>query len=162
MPSNKAVYIRRAAPAGRTALVRSRSRYELIVSYPWGTSAISGYRRAARHFGLHTRLDSTSKGTDQWCLLIHRDEAVLRAAARSLTNYARSCNDREIDNEGVLDEEFEILLNSGAHWFAHDWKWWDIEGDEGALEGLRWSRIVTQRDDGSYRVSLRRRRTKSE
>jgi len=34
-------------------LVRNRHTFEFVTQYPHGTSAINGYRRAARHFKLH-------------------------------------------------------------------------------------------------------------
>jgi hypothetical protein len=124
--------------------------YKFTVFYPFGTTAIQGYRRAARYFGLHTRIDPTTEGTDQWRLLVHKDAKLLRRTAKTLLDHAMS----ESDNFDA--QEFEILLNSGIHWFAQDWKWWDIQNDDGALEHLGWSRAITELPNGSFRVVLRR------
>jgi hypothetical protein len=59
------------------------------------------------------------------------------------------------NNADFLFEEDEILSSSNIHWFAHDWKWWNIEQDEGAIESLGWSRTVTKLADGSFQVELR-------
>jgi hypothetical protein len=126
--------------------------YRFRVTYPFGTTAIHGYRRAARHFGLRTLLDPTCEGSDDWRLLIHEDPKLLRRTAKMLLEHARS----DSNNEDFLFEEDEILLRSKVHWFAHDWKGWSIEQDEGAIDSLGWSRTVTELPDGSFQVELRR------
>jgi hypothetical protein len=45
-------------------LLRNRRTYEFLIRYPHGTTAINGYRRAARHFKFHTLEDPTTVGTD--------------------------------------------------------------------------------------------------
>ena len=135
-------------------LKRTRLTYEFIVKHPYGAAAISGYQKAARHFGLHTRADPTTKGTDQFQLLVDRDPKKLRDTARQLSNLGCAASER--DDDGILNEEFDILLMSGVAWFAQDFNWWDVEGDEGALEHLGWARIVEKRTDGSFYVTLRR------
>ena len=47
-------------------LRRTKTAFEFYISSPWGLSAVNGYRRAARHFGLHTLEDPTTLGTDSF------------------------------------------------------------------------------------------------
>ena len=141
----------RRSPAPR--LVRTRNVYEFIVRFPWGSSAISGYRRAARHFGFHTMEDPTLEGSDAYRVLVHKDARQLRAAAKMLSD-AYSC---EEDAPGEAAEMW-LICESGIHYFTHDWKHWDPEQDEGALECLGWERRVVELNWPSgcaYRVTLR-------
>jgi hypothetical protein len=129
-------------------LKRTENRYEFLIRYPYGTSAVNGYRRAARHFGLHTLEDPTTVGTDTFRLLIHKSAKRLREAARIL-NRAYSADDETLINEA----ETWLAIESDIHWFDHDWKYWNQEQDEGALEQLGWKRIVVQVGN-SFRVTL--------
>jgi hypothetical protein len=42
---------------------------------------------------------------------------------------------------------------SGVHWFAHEWNYWDQEQDLGALECLGWRRTVVEMAR-QYRVTI--------
>jgi hypothetical protein len=130
--------------------VRSAKVFEFLVKYPWGISAISGYRRAARHFGLHTREDPSTVGNDSWCLFVHKDPRKLRQVVAQLSALDPSNSNYDVD-------EWSIKVGSGVHWFWHDWKQWDIEADENAVKNLGWTRAVEDRGDGTYRVTIRRR-----
>jgi hypothetical protein len=133
-------------------LNRTSNTYEFFVRYPYGSSVIRGYRRAARHFGLHTLHDPTFAGSDGYRLLIHKSAKKLREAARVLGHAYAHAN--ETDDETLIDEaEFWLEIKSGVHWFSHDWKHWDQEQDEGALEHLGWRRVVVEEDDG-FRITL--------
>jgi hypothetical protein len=134
---------------------RSGSVYKFVLRDPWGTNAIYGYRRAARHFGLKTLEDPSLEGTDQWRLLVHKDAGLLRRTGKRLVEHNIATSER--DDDYVLVEEMDILLKSGVHWFAQDCNWWDIENDEGALESLGWARTVTEPQKGTYQVVLRQR-----
>ena len=117
--------------------------------YPHETSAVNGYRRAASHFGLHTLEDPTTIGTDTCRLLIHKSAQKLREAAKVL-NKAYST-----DDETLMDNaETWLAYKSGGHWFDHDWRCWDQEQDEGALERPGWERLVVELGN-SYGVRLR-------
>ena len=133
----------------RRTLTRDTRTYEFIVRYPHGTSAINGYRRAARHFGLHTREDSTTIGSDATRLFVHRDAARLRAADRTLSAAYASNDDSRIE-----DAEWWLAADSGVHWFEQDWNGWEPELDEGALEHLGWRREMTERDGRSESTRL--------
>ena len=64
-------------------LLRNRHTFEFVTRYPHGTSAINGYRRAARHFKFHTLEDPTTVGTDTCRLLIHKSARKLREACET-------------------------------------------------------------------------------
>lgn len=133
------------------ALRRDERTYEFFVRYPWGLSAINGYRRAARHFGLRTLEDPSCDGADTLRLLVHRDPRKLRLAAKVL-GQAYSFDG---DDDGRADDaEAWLAFDSGVHWFHHDWKWWNQDQDEGALERLRWKRTIVETKKG-YRVTVR-------
>jgi hypothetical protein len=134
---------------GRT-LKRDATTYEFIVRYPHGTSAINGYRRAARHFGLHTLEDPTTHGGDSTRLLIHRDASALRAAWSKLSTAYTSDEADDVDQV-----EMWLATESGVHWFDHDWQYWAAEQDQGALEQLGWRRRVVTRG-GGLRVTVTR------
>lgn len=135
--------------AQRTRLQRTKNAFEFLVRYPHGTSAINGYRRAARHFGLHTLEDPTTVGTDTCRLLIHKSAKRLREAARVLDR-AYSVGDQNLIDEA----EAWLVIKSDIHWFDHDWKHWDQEQDEGAIEQLGWDRVISETGN-SYRITLR-------
>lgn len=135
--------------AQRTRLQRNKDTYEFLVRYPHGTSAINGYRRAARHFGLHTLEDPATVGTDTCRLLIHKSAKRLREAANVLDR-AYSAGDQTLIDEA----EAWLAIESGIHWFDHDWSYWDQEQDEGALEQLGWDRVILETGN-SFRITLR-------
>jgi hypothetical protein len=132
----------------RQALRRNATTFEFVVRYPHGTSAINGYRQAARHFGFHTLEDPTTAGGDDTRVLIHRSASVLRRAARRLSKAWTS------DLDGAADEgELWLATESGVSWFHHDWNYWDADQDNGALESLGWRRRISAQGD-DYRVTL--------
>ncbi len=123
--------------------------YEFTVQDPWGLTAVEGYLEAARHFGLNAMEDPSTDGGDTYRLLIHRSVTKLRQAGRILARAHSSEDDARIEKA----EEW-LALESGVHWFHHDWRYWDQEQDEGALEQLGWERVVKKTRNG-YRVTLR-------
>lgn len=122
--------------------------FRFLVRDPWGISAINGYRRAARHFGYRTRLDPTCEGTDVCRILTHQEASKLREAAQVLTAAYES------DDELSINAAESWLAENGVHWFSQDWKIWDPEQDEGALECLGWKRDVVSHNDRWYEVTL--------
>jgi hypothetical protein len=126
-----------------------RRTYEFLVRYPHGASAINGYRRAARHFGLHTWIDPGSAGGDSTRLFIHEEAQRLRQTAARLSE-AHAAGDDGL----IASTEEWLAVESGVHWFHHDWKHWAIEQDEGALECLGWERTVSE-SGPCFRVNLR-------
>jgi hypothetical protein len=130
-------------------LRRSRRTFEFLVRYPHGISAINGYRRAARHFGLHTQEDPTTVGNDTCRLFIHKSPSKLREAARRVGDAYASGDDSFIEQA-----ETWLAFDSDVNWFAQDWKYWDQDQDEGALKNLGWERIIVERAH-HYRVTLR-------
>lgn len=133
----------------RTRLKRTRNTYEFLIRYPYGISAINGYRRAARYFGLHTLEDPTTVGTDTCRLLIHKSTKRLRDAAKVL-NHAYSSDDQTL----IDTAEIWLTTESDVHWFDHDWKYWNQEQDVGALEQLGWNRVIIEASN-SFRITLR-------
>ncbi len=129
-------------------LKRTRDTFEFFVCDPFGSSVMNGYRRAARHFGLHTLEDPGSVGTDTFRMLIHKSAGKLRRVANALAKVYESGDDIEAEM---------LLHDSGVHWFDHDWSYWCVEADEGALDQLGWIRRVT-RCGPRYRVTLRLRK----
>jgi len=130
-------------------LLRNRRTFEFVTRYPHGTAAINGYRRAARHFKFHTLEDPTTIGSDTCRLLIHKSARKLREAAKLLREAYASGDEELIDKA-----EMWLACDSGVHWFDQDWKYWDQEQDEGALECLGWERLIVESGD-RYRVTLR-------
>lgn len=130
-------------------LARTADTYEFLVRAPFGASAISGYRRAARHFGLHTLEDPTAEGSDAYRVLVHENARALARAAQVLEHAYGS------DRQSAIDEAEVWLARSDVSWFAQDWKYWDMDQDEGALDCLGWKRFVVQ-SAKSYRITLRR------
>ena len=142
----------------RVRLARTADAYEFLVCSPFGASAISGYRRAARHFGLHTLEDPTAEGSDEYRILVHKSAPALRRAAEVLEHGYGS------DRQSAIDEAEMWLATSNVTWFAQDWKHWDQDQDEGALERLGWKRFIVKAGK-SYRITLRlvkRRRPRRE
>ena len=93
-------------------LLRNRHTFEFVTRYPHGTSAINGYRRAARHFKYHALEDPTTVGTDTCRLLIHKSARKLREAMKRLGE-AYSSND-----EGLIAEaEMWLASDGGIDWF---------------------------------------------
>jgi len=133
-------------------LNRTSDVYEFLVRYPWGMSSINGYREAARHFGLHTLEDPSSRGMDSCCLLVHRDLQVLREASRVSAT---------IEPED-WDEFYVEMAKRGVGVIDHDWKHWYPEDDKAALVGLGLDGEAVEYEDGRYRVTLRRSRSESE
>ena len=121
-----------------------------MTQYPHGTSAINGYRRAARHFKFHTHADPTSEGSDACRLLIHKNAGKLREAVKRLGEAHASDDDELIEKT-----EMWLASDSGVHWFDHDWKYWNQEQDEDALECLGWERFIVASGE-RYRVTLRK------
>jgi hypothetical protein len=145
-------------PAAR--LKRTRNTYEFCIRYPHGTSAINGYRRAARHFGLHTLEDPSTLGTDTCRLFIHKDIRKLREAARVIKSAYAS------GDESLIEDAEEWLASGGGGgggvtWFDHDWRYWDQEQDEGALECLGWNRGVVELGS-QYRLTIKGTSLRSE
>lgn len=133
---------------GRRLLVRDSTTFEFVVRPPHGISAVVGYRKAARHFGLRTLVDPTTTGGDDTRILMHPSAAVLRKTAKALSRAMAS------ENEGdAEDAEFWLARESGVHWFHHHWRHWDIDQDRGALENLGWRRRIVQSGD-TYLVTL--------
>lgn len=148
----------RRRPQHSVRLARTSDTYEFLVRYPWGASAISGYRRAARHFGFHTREDPTLAGSDAYRLFVHKSAAMLRQAVKTLEVAYVS------DQQAAIDDVELSIGASGVAWFAQDWKHWDPDQDEGALECLGWKRFVVETGK-NYRVTLqlvKRRRPRRE
>jgi hypothetical protein len=144
----------RAPKHQRTRLKRSARIFEFIVDYPHGTRAVAGYRKAARHFGWRTRDDPSMAGSDQWRLLIGRDERELRLVAKRLRDFA----DEEASSDVEEDDpwpDLDILLEADVHWISQDWRYWDIESDAGAMEHLGWSRTIVPHGKRGFRVTLR-------
>ena len=133
----------------RDRLARTAGIYEFLVREPFGASAISGYRKAARHFGLHTREDPTLAGSDGYRVFVHKSAARLRQAVKMLDVAYVS------DQQNVIDDAEAELAGWHVPWFAQDWKYWDAEQDEGALETLGWKRRIAKAGNG-YRITLRR------
>lgn len=134
----------------RRPLVRTGGTFDFVCVHPHGSSAIEGYRLAARHFGLRTMEDPTTVGTDTCRLLIHEDVRKLRAAARVLSRAYDSG-----DDDAIEEAELWLAFRSGVHWFDHDWSFWDIEQDEGALGNLGWRRTILA-GGSTYLVSLKK------
>ena len=99
-------------PPVRRKLRRDAAAFEFVVRAPHGTSAIRGYQRAARHFGFRTLDDPTTGGGDDTRLLIHRNLAVLRTAARVLSKGWASENESDAD-----EAELWLATESDVHWF---------------------------------------------
>jgi len=130
-------------------LLRNRRTFEFVTRYPHGTAAINGYRRAARHFKFHTLEDPSTAGSDTCGLLIHKNAQKLCEAAKILKEAYAS------DDDGLIEKaELWLACDSGVHWFDHDWKYWDQQQDEGALECLGWERLIVE-SGARYRVRLR-------
>jgi hypothetical protein len=139
----------------RAPLKRTEDTYEFLVTYPHGGSAISGYRRAARHFGLHTREDPTYEGSDAYRVLVHESAQKLRDVAKALNDAYSAANSSDLGDETLIDEvEDWLVLKSDVAWFTHDWSYWGQDQDEGALEHLKWKRTVVE-SGKDYRVTLR-------
>ena len=132
-------------------LRRSREVYEFLVRYPWGFSSILGYRRAARHFGLHTLEDPSSRGQDSCCLLVHGSAQVLRDAAQVSPT---------IEPED-WDDFYPEMAKRGICVIDHDWKHWYPEDDKEPLAGLGLQAEFLEYEEGRYRVTLRRDRSNS-
>jgi len=131
-------------------LVRNARCFEFLVKYPWGTTAINGYRRAARHFGLHTIEDPTFEGSDAYRMFVDRSESRLRSVAASVRKINALDDGTKDDFEPVDDW---LVEQDDLHWFSHDWKHWLMEDDEVAIEGLGWQRSVVEMGN-RYRVTL--------
>jgi hypothetical protein len=134
-------------------LIRNRNTFEFLTRYPNGTAAINGYRRAARHFKFHTLEDPTMVGSDAYRLFVHKSAQKLREAAKVIGDAYTLAN--TADDEELIDEAEMWLCDSDVLWFAQDWKYWDMEQDEGALELLGWERLIAPYGDAGYRVTLR-------
>jgi hypothetical protein len=133
-------------------LERTRNTYEFLVRYPWGSSCMNGYRRAARHFGLHTLEDPSSRGNDAFLILIHKSYRVLKGVETISKNV-------DVD---FWNNNFETeMCKRGIRWFFSDWKHWDPEDDDGALASLGWERTIVEYKEGCYRVMLRKRHDNS-
>jgi hypothetical protein len=132
-------------------LRRTSDIYEFLVRYPWGMSSINGYRHAARHFGLHTLEDPSSRGWDSCGLLVHRSVQALREASRVSAT---------IEPED-WDTFYVEMANRGVGVIDHDWKHWDPDDDKAALAGLGLDAEAVEYEDGRYRVTLRRHRSES-
>jgi hypothetical protein len=147
-----AVPLREARSGGRTRrrgrLARTADTYEFLVRPPFGASVISGYRKAARHFGLQTMEDPTMEGSDGYRVLVHKSAPVLRRAADVLDRAYGS------DRQSAIDEAEMWLATSDVTWFAQDWRYWDEAQDEGALACLGWKRLVVK-SEKSYRITLK-------
>jgi hypothetical protein len=141
----------------RAPLVRSREVFEFLVRDPYGSSAIAGYRRAARHFGLHTREDPAFEGSDAYRMFVHKDPRKLRVVAKAIGDVNEKCEDDTLD-----DQELEIFLKTDVTYFAQDWHYWDETADEAALKDLGWKRRIAESTDKSgnqiFRVTLKRSR----
>jgi hypothetical protein len=142
-------------PKGRAKrqpkLRRSRDVYEFLVRYLWGFSSILGYSRAARHFGLHTLEDPSSRGQDSCCLLVHGSAQVLRDATRVSPT---------IEPED-WDDFYPEMAKRGICVIDHDWKHWYPEDDKEPLAGLGLQAEFLEYEEGRYRVTLRRDRSNS-
>ena len=132
-------------------LRRTPDVYEFLVRYPWGMSSINGYRHAARHFGLHTLEDPSSRGWDSCCLLVHRSIEVLRKASRVSAT---------IEPED-WDTFYVEMAKRGVGVIDHDWKHWCPEDDKAALAGLGLDAEAVEYEDGRYRITLRRHGSES-
>ena len=124
-------------PSRSARLIRNRSIFEFLVRYPHGSSAIAGYRRAARHFGLHTKDDPTFEGSDAYRLFIHRNARKLRAIAKAIEHANAITPD-----DTIYDVENDLFDEAQVTYFTQDWRFWDIPADESALENLGWKRYV--------------------
>ena len=136
-------------------LIRDRDTYEFIVRRPHGASAISGYRRAARHFGLHTQEDPSCGGSDSFRMFVSKDARKLRLAAKTI-NQAYATD----DEDNINAAESHLLEAHDIHFFSSGWKSWDSQADEGTLEQLGWKRSIVEKPN-HYRVTIqqvRRRR----
>ncbi|MGA7991637.1 MAG: hypothetical protein WCC53_09420 [Thermoanaerobaculia bacterium] len=131
-----------------TRLVRTSEIFEFLVRYPWGSSAISGYRRAARHFGFHTREDPTFEGSDAYRVFVDKSAAALRRVVKALEIAYSS------GQQNVIDDAEAELAGGDVIWFAQDWKHWEAEQDEGALERLGLKRRIVEAGK-SYLVTLK-------
>ena len=100
-------------------------------------------------FSNFTRLKTPPRGTDTCRLLIHKSARKLRKAAK-LLDEAYSSDDEEL----IDGAELWLASDSGIRWFNHDWKYWDQDQDEGALESLGWERVIVE-SAACYRVTLR-------
>jgi hypothetical protein len=101
--------------------MRNRTTFEFFVKYPWGTSAINGYRKACRHFGYRTLQDPTTVGNDDCRLLISIDMKKLRHAAKVLN---KTDDDGSVSDELHWQKEDWLQSASGISWLDHDWKHW--------------------------------------
>jgi hypothetical protein len=142
-PSKVTAPSKGSQPNGRAAGV-----YKFTVREPWGTSVINGYRRAARHFGLHTRNDPTAEVSDSYRLLVHREAGKLRQVAAALTRL-------DADDPEFELNELEVL--TPVNWFWHHWRKWDKSQDEGALGNLAWKRTIIELKPGVFRVTIKGR-----
>ena len=134
-------------------LIRNKRVFEFYVRHPWGSTAIRGYKQAARHFNLHTLEDPTSGGSDYYRLLIHKNVRKLRATSKILDEaYAAD------DENAIADAEFNLYCKSGVSCFTHDWKSWAPREDQNALKELGWKRRLFKFLDKSraqvYKVTI--------
>ena len=137
----------RRRPSRSVRLVRTADTYVFLVQYPFGGSVISGYRKAARHFGLHTMEDPTMEGADAYRVLVHKSRPAIRRAAQVLDRAYGS------DQQSAIDDAEMWLTRSNVTWFAQEWNYWDDAQDEGALACLGWKRLIVK-SEKSYRVTL--------
>lgn len=131
----------------KVRLERTADTYEFVIRPPLGASVISGYRRAAHHFGLHTLEDPTAEGSDGYRVLVHRSLPRLKKAAAVLERAYSS------DRQNRIDDAEAWLARSGVTWFAQDWNYWDQAQDQGALACLGWKRRVVKTEK-SYRITI--------
>ena len=137
---------------GGARLVRDGHTFEFYVRFPPGHFAMSGYRKAARHFGLHTLEDPSFEGTDAYRMFVDASATRLGAVATALQ---KAC---ELDDGDDLDPvEDWVIQHPELNWFSHDWKHWDPEDDEGVLDELGWKRAITPTKSGC-KVTLTLRR----
>ena len=129
-------------------LIRDRDTYEFIVRRPHGASAISGYRRAARHFGLHTLEDPSFTGGDSFRMFVSKDARKLRLLAKDIHQAYATGGDDAFDAAELL-----VMEADSVHFFTQDVNYWNIEDDEGALECLGWKRSIVEKPS-YYRVTI--------
>jgi hypothetical protein len=134
-------------------LVRNARCFEFLVKYPWGTTAINGYRRAARHFGLHTIDDPTFEGSDAYRLFVDPSASRLRSVAASVRKI-NALDDGTTDDLDLDPVDDWLVRQDDLWWFSHDWKHWLMEDDESVLQALGWLRSVVAIGN-NYRITLR-------
>ena len=134
-------------------LLRNRTTFEFLVRYPHGSTAISGYRRAARHFGLHTKEDPAFEGSDAFRIFVHKDPRKLRALAKAIGDAYATISDNTI-----FDVDYDIITSADVAYFEQDWRWWDETSDREALKHLGWKRRIRKFHDKSgsefFRLTL--------